>query len=117
MASIRIVQLNGTTVFQPDVLEVDRGDDVTWNNRTKRPHWPWPIDADGNLLSEADAIARKLYLSDRIPAGQVSIPIYNVDPIFSPPPPLPDVNVPPPQIKYVCRLHLQEQGSIVVRNP
>ena len=129
MASIRIVQLDGTAGFQPDIpgsqpgdpLEVDRGEGVTWNNQTNNAHWPWPVDEQGNLLSEADAIRCKMYLSDRIPAGQVSTPIYNVDPMFSPQPeldpPTPPPDVPPPTIKYVCRLHRQERGSIVVRNP
>jgi hypothetical protein len=125
--SIKIVRRKGTIGFEPDIpgsqpgdpLEVDRGEGVTWNNRTNQPHWPWPIDAQGNLLSEADAFARNLYLCDRIPARQVSVPIFDVNPDFSPqqPPPPPLPNVPPPTINYVCRLHQQERGSIVVSNP
>jgi hypothetical protein len=122
MSSIKIVQLqNGTVAFQPDIpgakpgqpLGVDLGEHVTWNNETNQAHWPWPTDTQGNLLSEADAIARRFYLADDVPAGRVSKPIYNVDPQFSPPAP-PDV--PPPTITYVCKHHQQEQGSIVVRN-
>jgi hypothetical protein len=130
MPSIRIIRLkNRAVAFQPDIpgsqpgdpLEVDRGEGVTWNNRTNQPHWPWPVDAQGNLLSEADAFARALYLCDRIPAGQVSVPICDVNPDFSPQPPPPEPpqppNVPPPTINYVCRLHLAERGRIVIRNP
>ena len=120
MPSIRIVELNGTTGFQPadipggqpgDPVDVDRGASITWNNETNQPHWPWPVDAQGNLLSEADAITHNMYLCDRIPAGQVSVPICDVNPNFSPP------DVPPPAVNYVCRLHRTERGSIVVRNP
>jgi hypothetical protein len=127
MPSIKIVRRKGTVGFEPDIpgsqpgdpLEVDRGEGVTWNNRTNQPHWPWPIDAQGNLLSEADALARKLFLCDRIPARQVSVPICDINPDFSPQPPPqpPPPNVPQPTINYVCRLHRQERGSIVVRNP
>jgi hypothetical protein len=127
MTSIKIVRHNGKFAFEPDgrqpgdPLKVDRGESVTWNNDTNESHWPWPIDAQGNLLSEDEALKRKLYLCDRIPAHQVSVPIYDVNPDFSPqPPPVPPPphsNVPPPTINYVCRLHLQERGCIVVNNP
>jgi hypothetical protein len=128
MASIKIVDLGGGTAgFKPDIpgsqagdpLVVDRGEGVTWNNRTDQPHWPWPIDADGKLLSDVDAFARRLYLCDRIPDGLVSAPICNIDPEFSPqPPPQPaPPNVQAPAIDYVCRLHRHERGRIVVRNP
>jgi hypothetical protein len=130
MASIRIVRRKGTVGFEPDVLGsqpgdplvVDQGEDVTWNNRTKQEHWPWPIDADGKLLSQSEALERKLFLSDMIPPLQVSEPIFDVKPDFSPqppPPPTPGVpprsSVPPPTIDYVCRLHPEERGHIFVR--
>jgi hypothetical protein len=117
MPSIKIVQLNGTVEFQPDdppgdpgqPLGVDRGESVTWNNETDRSHWPWPIDAQGNLLSAADAKAFGFHLSRNIPKGGVSSPEYNSNPQFSPP------LLPPPTITYVCRHHRKERGSIVVR--
>jgi hypothetical protein len=126
MASIKIVDLaHGTAGFQPDVpgsqpgdpLVVDRGEGVTWDNRTNIRHWPWPIDAHGNLLSEAQAFACRMFLCDEIPADDVSAPIYSVNPDFSPSPPPPPAPLQSPVIKYVCRLHRQERGCIVLRNP
>jgi hypothetical protein len=124
MTGIMIRRIGGKVAFVPDggkpggPLEVDRGEGVTWNNRTNQPHWPWPIDAQGNLLSEAESLDRQLYLCDRIPAHDVSDPAYNVDPKFSPQPePPPQSDVPPPTINYVCKLHREERGSIVIRNP
>ncbi len=125
MTSIKIVRRNGMVAFEPDGLqpgdpfEVDRGESVTWNNSTNEPHWPWPIDAQGNILSEDEALDRKLFLSDEIPPHQVSDPIFDVNPDFSPREPTPKVpmpsSVPPPKINCVCRLHRQERGCIVVR--
>ena len=125
MSSIKIIQIeDGTAAFKPDFpgskpdepLVVDRGENVTWNNETDNAHWPWPTDAQGNLLSEADAIKFVFYLTDDVPAGRASNPIYDVNPQFSPPR-QPPPNVPPPTITYVCRHHQHERGSIVLRNP
>ena len=125
MPSIKIIRLpDGTVAFQPDQphsqpgqpLGVLVGDNVTWNNQTNEVHRPWPTDAQGRLLSEADAVAFGFYLSDDVPPDRPSRPIYNVNPQFSPPRTgLPDT--PPPTITYVCRHHQGEGGSIVVNNP
>lgn len=126
MPSIKIKQLaNGTVAFRPhrpgskagDPLVVDRGALVTWNNETEQAHWPWPIDAQGNLLSEEDAKALGFYFTDNVPADKASNPIYSVNPQFSPepPPPPPPPTLPPPMITYVCRHHPTEKGCIFVR--
>jgi hypothetical protein len=127
MPVIKITEVNGKVVFQPDdpvgspgqALEVDRGEDVSWNNETSDSHWPWPTDAQGKLLKKAEAIALGFYLTDEVPAGKGSRPIYNVAPRFSPiqQPPPPPPELPPATITYVCRRHRKERGSIIVRNP
>ena len=92
--SIKIVELeDGTVVFKPDIssaqpgqpLGANAGDIVTWNNRTNQAHWPVAIDPPG-------------FLTNDIPAGEVSNPIFNIQ----------------GPVKYRCQHHPQEQGSIVV---
>jgi hypothetical protein len=135
MASIKIVEVGGVAKFRPARLAVNRGEQITWDNQTNGDHWPWPVDTQGNLLSQADAVRCQMFLSNRIPGGQVSTPVYTVDPLFSPQPKrdaepaqgtvpalperpaTPPPDVPLPKIKYVCRLHPGKRGSIVVLNP
>jgi len=94
LRSITIVELvDGTAAFQPDVpnakpgqpLGVNRGDNVTWNNRTNKAHWPVAVDPPG-------------FLTNDIPAGKVSQPTFSVD----------------HTVKYQCRHHPKEEGFIVV---
>ena len=99
-------------VFTPDLLGAEPGqalpaenaDIVSWNNRTDQPHWPWPLGLDGQPLSEAEAKAQGLYLSDETPAWESSSPGY--------------VTIAPATgsttINYICKLHSGETGSIVV---
>ena len=117
--SITIVKLaDGRVAFWPDRLDAEpddplvilRGESVTWNNRTNDPHWPWPLDGQGQLLSADDARARNFYLCDAIPAGDVSDPSYDAVPDFAPP-----VTTEAPTIVYVCRRHRLERGRIIVR--
>jgi hypothetical protein len=122
MPSITIKQLrDGTVVFKPlrpgskpgDPLAVDRGVGVTWNNEAPQPHWPWPLDGQGNPMAEADAKALGFYLTDEIPRDSPSNPIYPADPQFSKPP----ANVPGPMFKYQCKHHPNEIGFIFIREP
>jgi plastocyanin len=92
--SIKIVKLaNQTVAFQPDVpgaqpnqpLGVNVGDNITWNNRTNEAHWPVAIAPGG-------------FLTNNIPAGEVSDPIFNVQ----------------TTVTYRCLHHPQEHGMIVV---
>ena len=92
--SIKIVKLaDGTVSFQPDVsgaqpgqpLGANAGDNITWNNRTDEAHWPVAIDPPG-------------FLTNDIPAGEVSEPIFNIE----------------GPVKYRCQHHPFEQGSIMV---
>jgi hypothetical protein len=92
--AIKVVKLkNGKVAFQPDVpgakpgqpLGVNAGDNITWNNRTNQAHWPVAIGSPG-------------FLTNDIPAGQVSDPIFNVQ----------------KSVAYRCLHHPQEQGMIVV---
>jgi plastocyanin len=92
--SIEIVRLsNGTVAFRADIpgakpgqpLGVTAGDLVTWNNRTKKAHWPV-------------AIAPAGFLTNDIPAGKVSSPIVTIG----------------NTVTYRCLHHPQETGAIVV---
>jgi hypothetical protein len=103
-------------VFTPDLLGVKPGDPlqagnadiISWNNRTAAAHWPWALDPTTGQPF-ADAAAAKTagyYLSDEIPAWEPSSPGY--------------VTAAPTSgtttINYICKLHPQEHGSIVVSN-
>ena len=92
--SIKIVELaDGTVAFEPDVpgatpgqpLGAKTGDLVTWNNRTNQAHWPV-------------ATSAQTFLTNDIPAGQVSDPIFQVQSM----------------VTYSCRHHPHEQGVIEV---
>jgi hypothetical protein len=99
-------------VFTPDLLGANPGDPlpagnadiISWNNRTADAHWPWALGPDGEPLSEEEAKAQGLYLSDETPAWESSSPGY--------------VTLAPSTgsttINYICKLHPQETGSIVV---
>jgi hypothetical protein len=106
MPGIIFKTVDGKTVLQPDwpgtkpgdPLKVKRGDFVTWNNRTNEIHHPVAITPAG------------LFLTDEIPPGRVSSPIFNVTQSPSPTPP-------PTTITYMCSHHPDnpdERGSIEV---
>lgn len=91
--SIKIVELpDGTAAFQPDLPNAQPGqplgakakDTVTWNNRTDDEHWPQASDGT--------------YLTESIPAGDVSSPIFRVA----------------ASVAYSCKYHPAEKGSIAV---
>jgi hypothetical protein len=108
---------SGTSaVFTPDLLGVQPGDPlnagnadiVSWNNRTADPHWPWAIDDTTGepYQNEQDAKNANMYLSDEIPPWESSSPGF--------------VTTAPTTgtttINYICKLHEQEHGSIIVSN-
>ena len=93
--SIKIIDLgNGTVGFQPDLpgaktgqpLGANAGDLVTWNNTTKR-------------TLTLQSIPPGTYLTDPIPPGQVSDPIYSVGSA---------------SVAYACTNPTQQQHWIVV---
>jgi hypothetical protein len=95
--SIKIIDLgNGTVTFQPDLpgaqpgqpLGVDAADLVTWNNTT-------------NKTLTLQSIPPGTYLTDPIPAGQVSDPMFSVA----------------ASVIYACVNPTQQQHSIVVVTP
>ncbi len=71
--------LKGAQVNQP--LGVNAGDNVTWNNTTDAPRWPWPVDANGapfpNPLPNPPPQGA-YFLCGQIGPGSVSSPIFNV---------------------------------------
>ena len=97
--SIEIIALpDGTVAFRPDIggavlgqpLGVNRGDNVTWNNKT-------------NLSLQLKSInPPNFFLTDLIPAGQVSSPIFNVN-----------LNT-PTTISYSCQSPAQQTHSIQI---
>jgi hypothetical protein len=64
----------GPALFTPDLMGAQPGDPlqagnadiISWNNRTPDPHQPVALDANGARLSEDEARAQGLYLSDLI---------------------------------------------------
>ena len=128
--SITIVSLDsGGAAFQPDLMGAKPGDPlkagnadlISWNNRTSNEHQPWAADAQYQPLPESQIVKGTVdangnpvfgnYLSDPIPAWQPSKPAYqttvttdaNGNPIND-----------PTTIYYVCKIHPDEQGQIIV---
>lgn len=98
--SIKIVKLpNGKVAFQPDLpnaqpgqpLGVNKGDFVTWNNETDEDRHP-----------VATSGSPPPYLTEDIPAGEVSDPIFKVSQNAG------------TTITYVLAGDSSVQGSIVV---
>ena len=91
---------DGTVTFKPDLPTAQRGqplgvqadDLVTWNNTTNQTLTLQSITPSG------------LYLTDPIPAGQVSDPIFSVSTIPN--------NA--TTVTYSCKSPAQQQHSIVV---
>lgn len=115
--SINIITSGGGAAFVPavdgakpgDPLNTMQDDLVTWNNKTKQTHQPWPATQSGSPLPD-DQVPRNspLYLSDPIPGGESSRPTYDVS--------QPTDATPPPSVwtvYYICKLHPDEQGTIV----
>ena len=115
--SIKISQPKGSAlaVFTPDLLGMQPGDPlqagnqdlISWNNTTRDSHWPWAIDATTGqpYQSSQDAKDAGFYLSDEIPAGESSTPAYATT-----------AQTDPFTIDYICKIHPDETGSIVVTN-
>jgi|SRR5690349_13881319 hypothetical protein len=102
--SIKISQnRDGTVTFQPDVpnshpnqpLGVQQNDTVSWNNTTNQ------------TLTLQSIAPAGLYLTDPIPAGQVSDPMFSVGTI-------PNNGT---SVAYSCVSPSQHRHSIVVVNP
>ena len=90
-----------------DPLQAGNADIISWNNRTDDSHQPVALDPKtGKPLSEADAKAQGLYLADVIPAYQSSRPGYVTVASTT-------GNV---TINYICSLHQDESGTIIVWN-
>lgn len=84
---IKIVQVaNGTVEFHPATAGMNGGDRIHWNNETDEEHWLERTEPTG-------------FLTDNIPAGQVSNPGVVVQD--------------DERINYRCKLHPQETGTIV----
>jgi hypothetical protein len=91
-----------------DPLQAQEDDLVSWNNTTDKPCQPWPTDSNYKPLpTEQVSTTIGNYLSDEIPAGMSSSPLYDVVmPTWIQPP----GNV----IYYCCRKNPNVRGTIVV---
>jgi hypothetical protein len=96
-----VPDLRGSHEGTPLTAQVD--DIVVWSNTTDRPHWPWPVDANGNPLPDNQVSpALGNYLSASIPAN-TSSNSYDVT--------MPAVGT---TIDYCCKLHPKMRGQIIV---
>ncbi len=110
--SIKIIQDGSTVAFEPDViggqpgqpLQAQNADLVSWNNRTADTHWPWPADANWNPLPKEQAQQPGTWLSDEIAPWSPSTPAYLCTAPSSG----------STTIQYVCYLHQDERGTIIV---
>lgn len=84
-------------------LQAGNADIISWNNRTSDEHQPWPV-VNGQKLTEEEARAQGLYLSDVIPPWTSSTPGYVTTATAG-------KNV---TIDYTCTFHADEKASIVV---
>lgn len=115
--SIKIVSVDGSAAFQPNVpgakvgdpLQAQDADLISWNNRTGINHWPWALDPTTGkpFVSVEAAQDAGLYLCDEVEKWQSSSPAY--------------VTAAPAAgsttIDYICRFHQtdpSETGQIIV---
>ncbi len=119
--SIKIVKTGRKTGFQPDLhgtkpgdpLQAQQDDLVSWNNTTNEAHQPWQTDSNYQPFTQQQVQQNpSLYMSDPIPAGRSSSPLYDVaQPSGS------------PQswtIYYYCKNHprrTSERGTIIATVP
>jgi hypothetical protein len=104
----------GPASFTPDLMGVRTGDPlqagnadiISWNNRTPDPHQPVAVGSNGQRLSEEQARAQGLYLSDSIVPDRSSRPGYVTAALTT------GVLV----INYTCAFHPDESGRILVFN-
>src|SRR4051794_4042741 len=87
-----------------DPLQAQVADDVSWNNTTQEPHWPWPANANFQPLPDSQVPrGSENYLSDEISPGGSSRPTYSVV-----------IPASGSIIYYCCKLHPSEHGTIAV---
>jgi plastocyanin len=85
----------------PTVLNVSKGDIISWNNTTDDLHQPVAADASYQPLGAAPGTPQ--YLSDAIPAGESSEPAW-----------IANAAAVPTTVYYVCAYHKDEHGIITV---
>jgi hypothetical protein len=94
----------GVAVFAPDVFGLNPGDpiraqvndSVSWSNRTEQVHQPWPAD------EQWQADPTKQGLCEVIQPWTASTPAYLV------------AGTADTTINYICLIHPQEHGQIVI---
>jgi hypothetical protein len=100
---------SGTSKFSPNPQFAQQGDNIHWNNMTNEVHQPWPLDADGNPITNLSRNDPR-YLSDPIPAFNPSTPPYGVAQPAGAPATW--------TVNYICLNHPKrksERGSIVAQ--
>jgi plastocyanin len=95
---ISIDQVPGQSlaVFNPASLPVAVGDLIFWSNNTADPHWPSPAGKPKDFWFDAE-IPGKLPDQPAPTSSQISF-----------------ASAGPPPVSYVCALHPQMTGEIVV---
>lgn len=85
-----------------DPLQAQQNDVVTWYNRTKKTHQPWPLGPDGKPVPDGPNMkpGKPNYMSDPIPPGQASSLFFALANVGT--------------LKYCCKDHPKELGSIIV---
>jgi hypothetical protein len=104
----------GPASFTPDLMGARAGDPlqagnadiISWNNSTPDLHQPRALGPNGQPLSETDAKAQGLYLSDSIGPNRSSRPGYVTN----------ASTTGTVTINYICAFHPNESGRILVFN-
>lgn len=83
--------------FSPASLQAQVGDSISWaNNDNEESHWPWPVDSSGQPLPAG-------WLSEAIPPNASSKQSLS-----------PSSADKGKTLKYYCKLHNNEHGTINV---
>jgi hypothetical protein len=99
----------GNSKFSPNPQFAQQGDNISWNNTTNETHQPWPLDANGNPITNLPRDDPR-YLSDPIPPNNPSTPPYGVAQPAGKPATW--------TVNYICLNHpkrTSERGSIVAQ--
>jgi plastocyanin len=95
MISIDEDRGKGTAVFNPSSLNAAAGDMINWRNNTSSPHWPAPKGKPKDTWMDAEIPGK---LPDQpAPTSQQALSFSGAT-----------------TVEYVCALHPEETGTIVV---
>jgi plastocyanin len=90
---IKITRVAGVVTFSPNPQPSVARDQIFWTNNDNTPHWPGLLNGDGTINTT-------FFMPNQI-AGN-----GDTSPIFTPSTPI--------TYQYVCSLHPNEKGTIIV---